>query len=96
MTSPGPRMRRVLVYLGLVANPDGPPLLPRSAAKPYLILSGLGLLLVVVGGILLLLDKSPLWFAFSAPGAVLVVASAQLERRARRRLGGASSSPSEG
>jgi hypothetical protein len=89
-------MRRVLVYLGLAANPDGPPLLPRSAARPYLISSGLGVLLVVAGGILIVLDKSPLWFAFSAPGAVLLIASAQLERRARRRFGQASSRSREG
>jgi hypothetical protein len=89
-------MPRVLVYLGLAANPDGSPLLPRSAAKPYLVVSGVGLLLVVVGAILLLLNESPLWLAFSAPGAVLVVASAQLERRARRRLGDASPVRDEG
>jgi hypothetical protein len=89
-------MRRVLVYLGLAVNLGGPPLLPRSVARPYRILSGVGLLLVVVGAILLLLGKSPFWLVFSAPGAVLVVASAQLERRARRRLGEASSVRDEG
>jgi len=86
VTSPGPRLQRLSAYLGLAERPGGPSLLPRSAARPYLIVSGLGLLLVVIGGVLILLGKSPVWFAFSAPGAVLVVASAQLERRARRRL----------
>lgn len=92
MKSPSALGRSVLVYLGLAQGPETSSPIPREIARRLMIISGLGLLLVVSGGVLLFAGQSPLWVAFSGPGAILLFASRGLEKRTRRRLGSSRSS----
>ena len=92
MKSPSTLGRRVLVYLGLTQGPKSSLPLPREIANRLMVISGLGLLLVVSGGVLLFAGQSPLWVAFSGPGAVLLFISCGLAKRTRRRLGSSRSS----